>query len=116
MSAATQNSKARTLRVTYGPGEADLLDAFKYAYDKDRPGFPVMFTASWENSSLLDFPVQAQVVGLTYDSGTRGMLILSLVLRIADRRGLQAVGFYDTRKRTGFFEPGHLGVVKQPMR
>lgn len=100
----------RKINIIDGPKDDELIDAFKYAFDRRHKEFTVEFQANWDDDHMkMSFPVTAQVTGLSYESGTRGMLLIEANLSIAHGRNWKAIGFYNAQTRTGFFEPGHFG-------
>jgi len=104
-------SKNQEIIVTSGSTDDGLADAFIYAFDPRHPDFRVEFNGHWASDThmMTTLPISAQITGLVYESGTRGMLLIQANLQIGSGRSWQAIGFYNAKNRSGYFKPGHFG-------
>ena len=99
------------ITIEAGPSREELLDAFKYAYDKER-SFEVTFTGlsvrrtGDVRQNLSRGKFTAKIVGLMHEDGSGQSLIIDAYVSV---KGLdrQVVKFYyHARTRTG-----HIDVV-----
>lgn len=89
--------------VTDGPNAADIVNSLLYAYSPRK--LPVHFTVDIANSAVgyqrgVEF--DANIVSVTYESGSPGMLIIKFYVVSHTGWGL-CEGFYNANRRTGTF-------------
>jgi|GEM_PF-6273386 len=109
----TTNSTSESMQIVGGPSAAELIDAFKYAFDKERK-FRVKFSERGmlmvahngkplEEKMYMPQPVIVQIIGLMYESGTPGMFLFRANITDGSYRKGTVKGFYDANKRGGWF-------------
>jgi len=101
--------------ITNGPTDQELANAYIYAFDRRHPDFTVEFTGYWGSvsESKMTLPFTAQITGLVYESGARGMMIIEANLWLGHGRPWKVVGLYNATTRSGVLRPGHLAVVEE---
>jgi hypothetical protein len=105
----TTNSTSESMQIVGGPSAAELIDAFKYAFDKSREfrisfktrGGKLVLEADKERFLLRTFSVQ--ITGLGYESGTPGMLLFTGNITGGLHKTGAIKGFYDASQRGGWF-------------
>ncbi len=88
--------------IIEGPSTDRLIDAFKYAFDNDGARFTVRFAVTF-TGRLVGTPdaiLDAQIIGIEYESGVPGMFNLTVNID-----GYQtSTGCYNAIKRLGLFD------------
>ncbi len=92
----------KRFKIVDGPGAGATMDAFKYAYSKSHD-FDVNFSLR-ETSDETTISSMAQVVGLSYESGSDGMFIITMHVHIEPFGLCIANGFYDAQRRNGYID------------
>lgn len=99
----TSTSTTIRANVTSGPGAADMVHSFLYAYSPSR--IPVHFTVEIETPGrgTHETEFDAIVTGLRYESGSYGMFIIEFYVASHSGWG-NCSGFYDAQRRHGWFD------------
>lgn len=90
--------------IQAGPSTSEIVDALKYAFDKDR-NFRVSFTLTHEratngvNQTISRGKVSAQIIGVTFESGSSDFLIVTA--NLSGGLGTREF-FYNARTRKGY--------------
>ncbi|MFZ2126132.1 MAG: hypothetical protein WAV04_01315 [Candidatus Microsaccharimonas sp.] len=110
----------RKIEITRGPNDDELADAWKYAFDPSHPDFTVEFAGHWADDHMkVSLPIRAQITGLLYESGMRGMVMVQANIQIDHANtgrswtGWTAIGFYNVQTRVGYFLPGYFAWTER---
>lgn len=92
--------ETQTFEIADGPNAERLVDAFKYAFTKDWNARVTFAGPTFFKGCLRRFEHEAQVVGLSYDSGSEGSF--TIMVNIPGFR--TSTGHYNAQRRTGRIE------------
>ena len=93
--------------IEAGPSREELLDAFKYAYDKER-SFDVTFTGLSARltgdvrQNLSRGKFTAKIVGLRHEDGSGQSLIIDAYVSVKPLKGKLVKFHYSAKRRVGY--------------
>ena len=97
------------ITIEAGPSREELLDAFKYAYDKERP-FEVTFTGlsvrqtGDVRQNLSRGKFTAKIVGLMHEDGSGQNLIIDAYVSVKPLKGKLVKFYYCAKRRIGYLD------------